>query len=195
MPRTKVRGPHPTWDRLYETAAPQGGYLTLAQAAAAGYSSPLVEYHVRSGRIERVARGIFRLVHFPPTGNEDLVVFWLWSEQRGVFSHETALALHELSDALPAKIHMTVPDGWRRRRLRVPRGLMLHYEDVAKTDLTWRGPVPLTAPLRTVVDVTLEGDPALAEQATAQALTRRMFSRTDLRQATARRRNESEPSG
>ena len=131
MPRTKARGPHPTWDRLYEIAAPQGGYLTLAQAAAAGYSSRLVEYHVKSGRMERVARGIFRLVHFPPTDNEDLVVFWLWSEQKGVFSHETALALHELSDALPAKIHMTLPDGWRRRRLRVPRGLILHYGDVA----------------------------------------------------------------
>ena len=195
MPRAKARGPHPIWDRLYETAAPQGGYLTLAQAAAAGYSSPLVEYHVRSGRMERVARGIFRLVHFPPTDNEDLAVFWLWSEQRGVFSHETALALHELSDALPAKIHMTLPDGWRRRRLRVPRGLILHYGDVDKVDLAWRGPVPLTTPLRTVVDVTLEGDPALAEQATAQALTRRMFSRTELRQTTARRRNESESSG
>jgi predicted transcriptional regulator of viral defense system len=195
MPRTKATGPHPTWDRLYETAAPQGGYLTLGQAVAAGYSSPLVEYHVKSGRMERVARGIFRLVHFPPTDNEDLVVFWLWSEQRGVFSHETALALHELSDALPAKIHMTLPDGWRRRRLRVPRGLLLHYGDVDKADLTWRGPVPLTAPLRTVVDVTLEGDPALAEQATGQALARRMFSRTDLRQATARRRIESESSG
>jgi len=194
MPRVKARGPHPVWDRLYETAAPQGGYLTLAQAAAAGYSSPLVEYHVKSGRMERVARGIFRLVHFPPTDNEELVVFWLWSEQKGVFSHETALALHELSDALPAKMHMTVPAGWRRRRLRVPRGLILHYGDVAKADLTWRGPVPLTAPLRTVVDVALEGDPALAEQATAQGLRRRMFSRTDLRQATARRRNESESS-
>jgi predicted transcriptional regulator of viral defense system len=195
MPRAKAKGPHPAWDRVYEAAAPQAGYFTLAQAAAAGYSSPLVEYHVKSGRMERVGRGIFRLVHFPPTDNEDLVVFWLWSQQRGVFSHETALALHDLSDALPAKVHMTVPDGWRRRRLRVPRGLILHYGHVARTDLTWLGPVPLTAPLRTVVDAVLEGDPALAQQATVQALKRRMFSRRELRQATARRRNESESSG
>ena len=56
-----------------------------------------------------VRRGIYRLVHFPASDHEDLVVLWLWSEQAGVFSHETALALHDLSDALPGKVHMTLP--------------------------------------------------------------------------------------
>ena len=32
----------------------------------------------------------------------------------GVFSHDTALALHELSDALPARAHLTLPASWRR---------------------------------------------------------------------------------
>src|SRR5262245_53101573 len=135
--KAAAQGPSPSWARLYETAAPQSGYFSLGQAAQAGYSAPLVEYHVRAGRLERVGRGLFRLVHFPAADQEDLVVFWLWSERRGIFSHETALALHELSDALPAKTHMTVPGTWRQRRLRVPRGLMLHYADIAKNETTW----------------------------------------------------------
>jgi predicted transcriptional regulator of viral defense system len=178
----------PAWDRLYQAAAPQGGYLTLGQAAAAGYSSPLIEHHLKAGRLQRVGRGIFRLVHFPPGDNEDLVVHWLWSGQKGVLSHETALALHQLSDALPAKTHMTVPELWRRRRLRVPRGLLLHYRDVEKKEIDWHGPVAITAPLSTVVDVTVDGDPALAEQAAAQAVERRMFSGEDLRRELARRK-------
>ncbi len=42
-------------------------------------------------------RGVYRLVHFPVGDHEDLTAVWLWSEREGVFSHETALALHDLS--------------------------------------------------------------------------------------------------
>jgi predicted transcriptional regulator of viral defense system len=192
MPVRKATASRPTWDRLYETAAPQGGYLTLAQAADAGYSSPLVEHHVKAGRLERVGRGIFRLVHFPPTDNEDLVVFWLWSDTKGVFSHETALALHQLSDALPVKTHMTVPASWRRRRLRLPRGLLLHHRDILASEIAWHGPVPITAPLSTVADMMLEGNPALAKQAAAQAHRRRLFSRDELRREIARRKRQDD---
>src|SRR5215471_6443146 len=116
MPRRAASGSRPSWDRLYETAEAQAGYVTQRQAAAAGYSPQLVRYYVRVRRLERAGRGIVRLVHFPAGDNEDLVTAWLWSEQKGVFSHETALMLHRLSDALPAKRHMTVPRGWVRRR-------------------------------------------------------------------------------
>lgn len=188
MPRTKAKGLPPAWDRLYAIGAPQAGYITLAQAVAAGYSSPLVEYHVNSGRLERVGRGIFRLVHFPPTDNEDLVIRWLWSGQQGTFSHETALSLHGLSDALPSKMHMAVPQAWRKRRLRIPQGVMLHFADVAKEEVTWIGPVPLTKPLRTVADVMAHGNPELAGQAVSQAVKKGLFTRRELRDAVARRK-------
>ena len=182
------RHPGPRWDRLYEVAAPQAGYLTLAQATAAGYSPPLIDHHIKARRLERVGRGILRLVQFPPGDNEDLVRLWLWSGQKGIFSHDTALMLHELADALPAKTHMTVPEAWQRRRLRVPRGLVLHHHDVRDRDTSWHGPVPVTGPLRTVVDATLEGNPELAEQAARQGVHRRLFSREDLRRAIAARK-------
>jgi len=43
-----------------------------------------------------------------------------------VTSHHTALSLHGLSDVLPAHVHLTVPDAWRQRRLRVPAGIVIH---------------------------------------------------------------------
>ena len=69
---------------LYEQASSQAGYFTTKQARAAGYSSQLLQFYLRERRVERWSRGIFRLVHFPPTDREDLVPIWLWSEQKGV---------------------------------------------------------------------------------------------------------------
>ena len=69
----------PSWDRLYEMAGSQQGYFTTRQAAEAGYSSQLLLKHIHAGRVVRIQRGIYRLVHFPPGEHEDLVTAWLWS--------------------------------------------------------------------------------------------------------------------
>lgn len=142
----------PNWSRLYEVAAGQSGYVTTRQAQEAGYSLPLLTHHVKQGRLERARRGVYRLTHFPAGEHEDYVVLWLWSERAGVFSHETALALHHLSDAMPAVYHLTLPTAWSRRRLRVPPLVRLYFADVTGSDLTWAGGVPVTSPVRTLVD-------------------------------------------
>ncbi len=167
----------PDWNALYEMAAAQDGYFTTRQAASAGYSRPLLARHLSSGRIVRARRGIYRVVHYPPSDHEDLVVIWLWSDRAGLFSHETALALHDLSDALPAKIHMTVPATWKRRRLQVPASVMLHYAEVESQDRGWVGSVPVTNPRRTLLDCVAERvGPDLVRQAHTQALRRGLLS-------------------
>ena len=143
----------PSWDALYATAELQAGYFTTAQGAEAGYSPQLLYKHLKAGRIRRVRRGIYRLVHFPMSDEEHLVDCWLWAEQAGVFSHETALFYHDLSDVLPNHVYLTVPEAWRGRRLRVPKGLVLRYGHVPDTERTWLGPVPLTKPARAIRDV------------------------------------------
>ncbi len=172
--------PNPDWDTLFAVAQGQDGYFTTAQAAESGYSRPLLHKHVAGGKMARARRGIYRLVHFPASDHEDLVVPWLWSEQAGVFSHETALALHDLSDVLPAKIHLTLPAAWRRRRLRVPSGLMLHFADVSDPDRTSFGAVPVTAPLRTLSDcIEANVAPGLVRQAILQARRRGLIRAAD----------------
>ena len=117
----------PSWNALYATAELQAGYFTTAQGAEADPSPQLLYKHLKAGRIRRVRRGIYRLVHFPMSDEEHLVECWLWAEQAGVFSHETALFYHDLSNVLPKHVYLTVPEAWRGRRLRVPEGLVLHY--------------------------------------------------------------------
>jgi len=92
----------PEWDQLYEIAAAQEGLFTTQQAAEAGYSPQLLVHHIRGGRMVRVRRGIYRLVHFPAGEHEELVTVWLWSEQAGVLSHETALPSSPASSTVSA---------------------------------------------------------------------------------------------
>jgi predicted transcriptional regulator of viral defense system len=171
----------PDWDRLFERAAGQAGLFTTQQAAEAGYSPQLLVHHVHGGRVVRVHRGIYRLVHFPAGEHEELVAAWLWSEQAGVVSHQTALALHELSDVLPAHVHLTLPSAWRRRRFRVPAGVMLHHADVPPEDRAWFGAVPTTNARRSLNDCARAGlSPELLQQAARQAVRRGLVARAEL---------------
>ena len=170
----------PDWDALFGFAQAQGGYFTTAQAGAAGYSPQLLRTYLSNGKIVRVRRGIYRLVHFPASEHKDLVVLWLWAEQAGVFSHETALALHDLSDVLPSKVHMTIPESWRRRRLRLPAGVALHHADIGDVDRTGFSVVPVTTAKRALRDcVEAKVSPELVRQAVFQARRRGLISEKD----------------
>ncbi|MFZ4629393.1 MAG: type IV toxin-antitoxin system AbiEi family antitoxin domain-containing protein [Blastocatellia bacterium] len=171
----------PNWDVLFEIAAAQEGYFTTGQAAEAGYSTQLLLKHIRAGRVVRAHRKIYRLVHFPGGEYEELITVWLWSEQSGVFSHQSALALHGLSDALPGKVDLTLPPAWRQRRLRVPTGITLHYANVLPADRSWFGAAPTTNPLRTLKDCARECvAPDLLRQAARQAVHRGLVAKAEL---------------
>ena len=165
----------PDFSSLYAFAEAQDGQFTTAQAADAGYSPQLLTKYLKSGRVVRTTRGVYRLVHFPAGEHEDLVTIWLWSQQQGVFSHETALMLHTLSDALPSTIHLTLPHEWRHRRLRTPHPrLVLHYADIEQR--AWSGSIPITTAARTVNDCAKAATaPDLVEQACREGLRRGMF--------------------
>ncbi|HUH03951.1 MAG TPA: type IV toxin-antitoxin system AbiEi family antitoxin domain-containing protein, partial [Kofleriaceae bacterium] len=169
------------WDRLYETAGAQDGYFTTQQAANAGYSPQLLLKHIRAGRIARERRGIYRLVHFPAGEHEELAVVWLWSQHAGVFSHQTALSLHALSDVLPSQIHLTLPPEWRHRRFRLPPGVVVHHAAVPHDDRVWFASVPATSARRTLEDCAMAGvSPELLRESAQQALRRGLVVSDDL---------------
>src|SRR5690349_1766744 len=120
----------PDWEALLDLAVGQAGYFTSAQAADLGYSPELLIHHLKRGRLQRARRSIYRVRHLPPSDDEQLVELWLWSGQQGVVSHRSALALHELSDVLPARVDLTLPASWRSRRVRLPTEVVAHYADI-----------------------------------------------------------------
>jgi predicted transcriptional regulator of viral defense system len=146
---------------LYQLAESQSGYFTTKQAATLGYASNKRIYHIRAHNWIREHRGIYRLALFPEPERPDLMLWWLWSRDRsdrptGVFSHQTALSLHDLTDANPAKLDLTVPTNFRRG-VPIPNVLRLHHDDVRAEDLEILYGVPVTNAMRTILDVWQEG--------------------------------------
>jgi predicted transcriptional regulator of viral defense system len=173
------------FDQLFRHAEGQAGFFTAEQAKEAGYSRQLLNHHLHARRMERWYRGVYRLVHFPhQNAREDLVMYWLWSSKKGVFSHETALSIHQLSDALPARVHMTLQTSEAQRRRRAPPALMLSYGDVQANEQQVVEGVPVTSPARTVNDCAQASvSPELVHQAVKEGLARKLFRAADIRPA------------
>lgn len=169
------------WGRLFERAASQGGYFTTRQAAAIGCSAQLLSHYLHAGRLRRVRHGIYRLVQLPDGNHDDLMIVWLWSHRAGVFSHETALSLHELSDLMPSQIHLSLPTAASQRHRKAPDQVVIHYADIGTTDRSWIANVPATTPKRTLVDCAMAGlQPEFLRQAVEQALKRGLVARADV---------------
>lgn len=166
-------------DRLYSLAERQGGYFTAADAKAAGYGYSLQHFHVRRGRWIRVDRGVYRLKHFPSATHEDLIRWWLWSRKQGVLSHESAATVYELGDLLPAKVHLTVPPTFRKRP--AEGGVVLHRVPLQAGDVEVRDGVPVTTPLRTVLDLAeARLDPERLTAVVKDAMRRGLLDRSAL---------------
>jgi predicted transcriptional regulator of viral defense system len=145
------------WDTvLYGLAEDQSGYFTAAQARAAGLHQVRLVQLTQHGDIERISRGVYRFTRFPIAQFGHYMEAVLWPQVRrpdvvGVVSHQSALALHGLSDVSPAQIHLTLPPAVRLRR-EIPKMLVLHYAELAPGDIERVEGVPVTTPGRTIRD-------------------------------------------
>jgi predicted transcriptional regulator of viral defense system len=173
-------------DKLFEAAERQQGFFTSKQAEECGIHRTNFHRKLRSGEWVKEQRGIYRLAHYPLTDRPELVLWSLWSRDKldrpqGIWSHATALDIHELSDIMPSKMHMTVPNNFRRRSP-IPKLIKLHFGTLEEKDVeTWPG-YKVTTPLRTIIDVIEEGviSPDLIQQAIRDGMKKGTFSIQDL---------------
>lgn len=178
------------YDRLYGLTEAQAGYFTARQAVDVGMDRSTLHHHARDGgRYERVRRGLYRLRYFPSSPLEHVVAAWLPLRDAGaVVSHESALELYELSDAIPDAVHLSLPRSERGQRRRA--GVRLHTlnRPPEKDEVREIAGLPVTSPERTIVD-TLEagGQPEQIETAVRQALDRGLTTPRRLRAAASTR--------
>jgi predicted transcriptional regulator of viral defense system len=149
-----------TEKRLFQIASEQQGYFTTAQAIEAGFQDATHPYHINNGDWIREWRGIYRITRYPRTDDGHYALWSLWSRNRkgirqGVYSHQTALSLFELSDIMPDKIHMTVPYSFRRHS-EIPGVIVLHHGMIMPREIEEREGYGVTKPIRTIVDLVME---------------------------------------
>ena len=178
-----------SYRRLREIAQSQQGFFTTKQAIRAGFAEKTHSYHVNAGNWIREHRGIYRLADFPTPERPDLMLWYLWSQNRqeipeGTYSHETALSLHELSDVMPSKLHMTVPKNFRRNSV-IPAVLILHKANIDKSDVQEMYGVRVTRPLRTIMDLlrSKQVDESQLKLAVNEALRRGLIGKREIEDA------------
>lgn len=95
-------------EAIIRMAKENNGTVTTAMVVAAGFSRGNIKYLVDKGIIERSARGVYVL---PEVWDDE--IFNLQNRfKRGIYSHETALFLWDLTDRTPNRYYMTFPENY-----------------------------------------------------------------------------------
>lgn len=154
MPRTR-------YDELVALAEEHDGLFTSEQAGDAGFSDSVLARLAQRGRIERTARGVYRIPYVPLNRFSQYREAILWAKaHRGpanvALSHETALLVYGVSDANPAGIHLTVPMGVRLRR-ESPKAVVIHHADFDADEVAIVEGLPVTTIARTIGDLLASG--------------------------------------
>lgn len=139
------------WDRLIEHAAEHHGYVTTRDAREMNVDPTQLRLMASRGRLEHVARGVYRVPMLPRGEHDDLAAAVAWSLGRGGVSHESGLKMHGLADVNPSRIHLTVP---RDNHPRAAGGELYrtHRRDLAASDVTQVDMLPVTTVARTIRD-------------------------------------------
>src|ERR1700693_117583 len=143
-------------DCIFAACVDQGGYFSAADIRSAKVSDADLFRLVGRGDIERVNRGVYRLVRFPSNPHGDLWAAALWA-QPAVLSHMTALRLHELTNDAPLVVAITVPSDGRLRK-ELPALYRLHAADVSPVDRAVVSGLPVTSVRRTILDLFVEDE-------------------------------------
>jgi predicted transcriptional regulator of viral defense system len=172
--------------QLYDLAEDDYGYVTTRMAAGANIPARRLVQLADRGALERVSRGVYRLVRFPPSPLDSYMAATLWpSGVQGVLCHDTALDLHDVCDINPHQLHICVPTTHRVRRA-IPNQYVIHRLDLEAGDISAIAGIPATTLLRTIADCAAVGiGTYLLEQAISTGASQGLLTRTEARAATA----------
>ena len=100
-------------ETLQSLAEQSGGILLTRDIVKAGVPSSYLTAFLREGRLERVGHGVY----ITPDVLEDKMFILQVRKNRLIYSHDTALYLHDLTDRDPLTYSVTVPTGYNTKRL------------------------------------------------------------------------------
>ena len=136
-------------ETLYALAELRSGWITAAEATGAGVSRQQLARYAESGVLRRSRYGIYRFRDFPSQPFEDVIEACLWAGPYAIASHETAVAIYGLGNAMPASIHITVPHRLRKKRA----GVIVHVAPCPPVHVETRDGLQITSAVRTIRDV------------------------------------------
>ncbi|MFR8806142.1 type IV toxin-antitoxin system AbiEi family antitoxin domain-containing protein [Lactobacillus iners] len=121
--------------------------ITNKEAEKLGYTRYNLSGLTKSGQLERLRPGLYQL-----KGKviDDFVLISS-NSNRIIFSHQTALYLHDLSDRTPSVFHISVPQGYNASHIKKRyEDLQVHY---VKKDLYEIGKTEIKSPQGNLIPI------------------------------------------
>ncbi len=131
------------------------GMIQTSQVIELGISKPVLYQYIKENEMEQIAHGVYAT---KDTWIDSMYLVHLRCEQ-AVFSHETALFLHDLTDREPMEYEITVKTGYNPSKLKED-GIKvytvkkeLHGEGIVMTQTPFGHSVPVYNIERTICDI------------------------------------------
>jgi very-short-patch-repair endonuclease len=166
--------------RCWSLAKQQHGVIARAQLLDLGLHSQAITHRIASGRLHRVRRGVYAVGRPQLTRHGRWMAAVLACGPHSVLSHGSAAELWEIGSERRGVIEVSVPArlGRRRSGIAAHRRAALGAEDVTRH----RG-IPVTTPVRTLVDLAARLGRGRLERAIREADARGLVDPETLRAA------------
>lgn len=151
--------------RLLSFVAARHGIITRAEAAELGYSTSAIDRRIKQGLWIPVFRRIYRVASVPRCYEQDVLA--AASVAKGAAAMRTAVRLHGLH-GYDGRLVETISATTRRPRS--GRFIWHHTDRLPDCDIVHVGPIPITTPTRTLVELGAALPPNLVEVALDSAL-------------------------
>ena len=133
-----------------------GAFFRPSQMADAGITRDQLRTLIRRGTVERVGRGLYRMIAAEPTEHYSLAMACV-RVPKSVVCLLSALRVHGIGTQSPAEVWLAIPHKARKPRLPELRLRVVRFSGPAWTfgvqETTFEGvPARITSPARTVAD-------------------------------------------
>lgn len=96
-----------------------GGVVRFSTILKAGFHPDSLMALEKEGRVEKIARGLYRVTNYTPGSHPDLVIASLQAS-RGVICLLSALSFYEATSEIPKCVDIAIPQGTHANRIKYP---------------------------------------------------------------------------
>jgi very-short-patch-repair endonuclease len=168
------------WPQVLELARRQHGAVARRQLRALGLSEHAIDWALAAKRLHRTEwRGVYVVGRPEVTRVGRLRAALLTCGDEAVLVDDTAGGLWRIWKPRDRDIHLSVPAG-RKRRGR--KGIVVHRRALPRKDITRERGIPVTTPIRTMIDLAARADRDEAERLINAADARNLLRADTLRE-------------
>lgn len=150
---------------VWKLAERQHGVVAREQLLELGLRPQGIKHRVAKGRLHPVWRCVYAVGRPQITQHGRWMAAVLTCGAGSALSHGSAAVLWEICSDRIGVIDISKPPGPTRRR----RGIRVHRVKLARVDVTLHRGIPVTAPVRTLIDLSTQLSPPQIERAVNEA--------------------------